>query len=98
MQKFAVFRSTEKSINYQDILDCRVSSGQATGIKILYLISSKNADYADINIIPQKLVFWKMKNYLPIFLSALHVHQVDKLEIILIRQKMHFWKKRSNGK
>ena len=52
--KIAVFRSTEKSVNYQDILDCRVSSGQATGIKIVYLTSSKNGDYANMNIIPRK--------------------------------------------
>ena len=35
--KTAVFRSTEKSVNYQDIFDCPVSSGQPTGIKIAYL-------------------------------------------------------------
>ena len=57
----------KKSVNYQDILDCRVSSGQATGIKIIYLTSSKNGDYADIDIIPQKLVFLKTENFLPNF-------------------------------
>ena len=56
-QKSAVFRSTENSVNHQDILDCRVSSGHATGIKIVYLTSPKNGDYANMNIIPQKLVF-----------------------------------------
>ena len=65
--KIALFRSTEKSVNYQDILDCHVSSGQATGIKIVYLTSFKNGDYADIDIIPQKLVFWKTENFLPNF-------------------------------
>ena len=50
--KFAVFRGTEKSVNYRDILDCRVSPGQATRIKIVYLTSSKDGDYADIDIIP----------------------------------------------
>ena len=65
--KIALFRRTEKSVNYQDILDCRVSSGQATGIKIVYLTSSKNGDYADIDIIPQKLVSLKTENFLPIF-------------------------------
>ena len=34
-----------------------VSSGQATGIKIVYLNSSKNGDFADMNIIYKKLVF-----------------------------------------
>ncbi len=53
-QKSAVFRSTENSVNHQDILDCRVSSGQATGIEIVYFTSSMNGDYANMNIIAQK--------------------------------------------
>ena len=57
----------KKSVNYQDILDCHVSSGQATGIKIVYLTSSKNGDHADIDSIPQKLVFLKTENFLPNF-------------------------------
>ena len=57
----------KKSVNYQDILDFRVSSGQATGIRIVYLTSSKNGDYADIDIIPQKLSFLKTENFLLIF-------------------------------
>ena len=56
--KIAVFCSTEKSLNYRDILDCHVCSGQATGIKLeLELTSSKSGDYADIDINLQKLVF-----------------------------------------
>ena len=37
------------------------------GIRIVYLTSSKNGDYADIDIIPQKLVSLKTENFLPIF-------------------------------
>ena len=66
-QKLAVFRSTENYVNYRDILDCHVSSGQATGIKVVYLTPSKNGDYADVDIIPQKLVFLKKENFLPNF-------------------------------
>ena len=62
--KFAVFRGTEKSVNYQDILDCCVSPERAMRIKIVYLTSSKDGDYADIYIIPQKLVFLKTGNFL----------------------------------
>ena len=49
--------AAHSSVNHQDILDFHVSSGQATGIRFVYLTSSKNGDYANMNIIPQKLVF-----------------------------------------
>ena len=55
-QKSLYFVVLKKSINYRDIFDCCVSSGQATGIKIVYLTSSKSGDYADIDIIPSKIV------------------------------------------
>ena len=46
-QKLAVLGCTEKSANYEEILDCCVTSGQATEMKIVFLASSKNGDYAD---------------------------------------------------
>ena len=64
--KINLFLSTEKSVNYQDILDYHVSSDQAMGMKIGYLTSSKNGDYADIDIIP----FLKNGNFSPQFLSG----------------------------
>ena len=79
--KIAVFRSAEKSVNYLDILDCRVSSGQATGIEIVYLTLSKNGDYADIDINPQKLVFFKNGNFSPQFLSDSNIHQLSELAL-----------------
>ena len=57
----------KKSVNYRDVFDCCVSSGQATGIKYVYLNSPKNEDFADLNIIYKKLVFRKTENFLPNF-------------------------------
>ena len=57
MQNSMYFVVLKKSVNQQDIFDCCVSSGQAIGIKIVYLNSSKNGDFADMNIIYKKLVF-----------------------------------------
>ena len=50
--KHGIFRSAQNSVNYQDILDCHVSSDQTSGIEVAYLDSSKDGGYADINIIP----------------------------------------------
>ena len=56
-QNSMYFVVLKKSVNYQDIFDCCVSPGQATGIKIVYLNSSENGDFANMNIIYKKLVF-----------------------------------------
>ena len=67
MGKFAIFRSMEKSVKYRDILDCHVLSGRPTGIKVVFLASSKNGNYADMNIIPQILVFLQTEKFFHIF-------------------------------
>ena len=59
-------------------------SPRATGIKIVYLASSKNGDYADIDIIPQKLVFLKNSMFSFQFVSALDVHLLKFLKFLLI--------------
>ena len=78
--KLSVFCSTEKSANQRDILDCRVLSGQSTGIKdkncifghgLLYLnivghdlTMSMNRDYADIKSL--KISFLKSRKFSPL--------------------------------
>ena len=61
--KFAVFCSTENSVNYRDIWDSSFPSGQAIRIKIVYLASSKNGNNADMDIIPQSLFCRKTQNF-----------------------------------
>ena len=84
-EQFAVFHSTEKHVNYRKILDYGVSSDQATGIKSVFLPSSKNGDYTDI--IPQN----PHKKFLTNQLSEL------ALKISLVNLVNSFRKKNTNG-
>ena len=49
-KKFTVSHSTEISVNYGDLLDCGVWSGQEAGINIVYLTLSKNGEYAALKL------------------------------------------------
>lgn len=96
--KLGIFRSAQNSDNFYDILDCRASSGQTSGIKTVYFDSSNDEDYADINIIHQISDFVKTGNFLRIFFSVINSHQLSKivLKIYPHEPDKSFLKKNSN--
>ena len=67
MQKSVVFYPYENPVNLRHILDPPGSPGQAMRMKVVFLASSKSGEYADVNIVPYKLVFRKTENFLGFF-------------------------------
>ena len=96
--KIAVFYSCEKSVNHWDTLASPVSSGQEAGIEVIFLASSKNGEYAHINIIPCIWRFPRNGKFSQLFFPNIYFCQHDEivLKIILITQRFHFRRKNTN--
>ena len=60
-QKLTVFHADGNLVNSWH--NSCVSSGQKISMKYIFLDSSKNGEYADINIIPQRPFFQKAANF-----------------------------------